>query len=562
VPRQVIRIDIFISSPSDLAEERQIIRRVIEKLNRGPLRDRYFLVPSLYEDEVPPQIGKDAQLIVDRFMQVQNSYILVSMFWARMGTPFNIIETAEHYESGTQYEILKGYEHYCKHGLPHILLYKKEKESPGADPAQKEKVERFFEQFFGDPPELKGLFEKYSQPCEFEAKVEAHLTKLIQTNPPKMDRRIFVELPEFKEEARRIDAAMPRQTAIGEPTPVQVLLCLPNSKGLPVLLAENTGRKYEIENRGVRAGGLTIAFPVEKATGRAGPAFVTVEIEANDFRVARNSMRVQLTPCRDSGLMSFSLLPIHSRKYSTVIVRLRCTALDGSELECGSVVLYTVVKPTKSQMSSQPVWEVVSRILTTSSLSDKVTEADTKAVRKKRILRKKALIILSRCPIYSRVPDGTDRPMLAETSEIGNVEVSGRVVIEGAPFVVYPLQLDRRIDLSGSMRYGWIKVEGRSMNASLPIPIEQGDYLLFCDRQVVLNDMVAVEIDDETGAGSKVILKRYRKSQLVSESTEEYPPIQITDQTKIIGRVVAVAKRDNEDSRPVDQDGDQDEGLF
>ena len=90
-------------------------------------------------------------------------------------------------------------------------------------------MEKFFEQFFGDPPELKGLFEKYSQPCEFEAKIEAHLTRLIQTNPPKMDRRIFIELPEFKEEARRIDAAMPRQTAIGEPTPVQVLICLPKT---------------------------------------------------------------------------------------------------------------------------------------------------------------------------------------------------------------------------------------------------------------------------------------------------------------------------------------------
>ena len=85
---------------------------------------------------------------------------------------------------------------------------------------------------------------------------------------------------------------------------------------------------------------------------------------------------------------------------------------------------------------------------------------------------------------------------LAETSEIGNVEVSAQVVIEGASFVVYPLQLDRRIDLSGNMRYGWIKVEGRSLNAPRPSQSSRRDYLLFCDRQVVLNDMVVAEIDD------------------------------------------------------------------
>ena len=65
---------------------------------------------------------------------------------------------------------------------------------------------------------------------------------------------------------------------------------------------------------------------------------MTVEIEANDFRVAKELMRVRSRPpAGDSGLISFSLLPVHSRKYSTVIVRVRCTALDGSEVECGSL---------------------------------------------------------------------------------------------------------------------------------------------------------------------------------------------------------------------------------
>ena len=43
--KTVIRVDIFISSPSDVALERQGVRRVIEKLNRSQLRDKFFLVP-------------------------------------------------------------------------------------------------------------------------------------------------------------------------------------------------------------------------------------------------------------------------------------------------------------------------------------------------------------------------------------------------------------------------------------------------------------------------------------------------------------------------------------
>ncbi len=106
----VQRIDIFVSSPSDVTAEREAIRRVIERLNRLEfIRQRYLLVALLYEDEVPPEVGESAQVIVNRYMTTQNSYITICVFWARMGTPFKITETGKEYLSGTHYEFLCAY---------------------------------------------------------------------------------------------------------------------------------------------------------------------------------------------------------------------------------------------------------------------------------------------------------------------------------------------------------------------------------------------------------------------------------------------------------------------
>jgi|GEM_PF-142284 len=366
--RLVIRIDIFISSPGDLGEEREIVKRVVEKLNRSSLKNDYFFVPFLFEDEVPPEIGESAQLIVDRYMQVQNSYILVSMFWTRMGTPFTIIDTNERYESGTQYEFLKGYEHFQKANHPHILLYRKQKENPKADPAQKQKVEAFFDGFIGDPPKLKGLFARYTEPAELEDKIEEHILKIIEAYPPQPEDFNRIEAPEFKEEPRRIDAAMPRETAVDRSTPVQVMICLPDSAGLEAFLPKRAG-KDEVKKKDVRKGGLTIAFPVDKKTGKVQPALVKIELETDDFKVKNNSTNVRLEAGSDSGQISFNVIPIKPSRKSLLIVKVKSMALDGSEIECGSVVLSTMVKGAMDPIPIPMVWNLVSRSLATAAVS-------------------------------------------------------------------------------------------------------------------------------------------------------------------------------------------------
>src|SRR5690606_24701418 len=127
------------------AEEREAILRVIERLNRlSHIRSRYVLNPLLYEKEVPPEAGDHAQMIIDRYMAVEDSYLLICLMWNRMGTPFTHPKTGEEFQSGTEYEFTIGYRANSKNGHPHLLLYRKMTEQTDTDKSEKEKVDNFF----------------------------------------------------------------------------------------------------------------------------------------------------------------------------------------------------------------------------------------------------------------------------------------------------------------------------------------------------------------------------------------------------------------------------------
>jgi hypothetical protein len=55
-------VRVFISSPGDLAAEREVVKEVLAELDRSPVfRDRYKLIPYAWEDGTPPVAGLHAQ---------------------------------------------------------------------------------------------------------------------------------------------------------------------------------------------------------------------------------------------------------------------------------------------------------------------------------------------------------------------------------------------------------------------------------------------------------------------------------------------------------------------
>jgi len=164
------KIEVFISSPGDVSEERHIVKRVIDRCNRvHSIAERYVLRPLAYEQSAPAEIGQGPQIIVDRHMKAGSSDLFICIFGHRMGTPVTLEETGERFQSGTEYEFVDAYRHNQRHGKPYILLYRGLKPfPPETDPEELKAVEAFFKRFEGEHAEFKGLYKAYRSNEEFE----------------------------------------------------------------------------------------------------------------------------------------------------------------------------------------------------------------------------------------------------------------------------------------------------------------------------------------------------------------------------------------------------------
>ena len=168
--KTVQKIDIFISSPGDVIEERKIASKVIEQLNSTPhIENRYTLKPLAYEEKVPAAVGETPQRTVDRYMmEADKADIFICILWSRMGTPV-IDSEGKEYQSGTEYEFSRAYQAYQKSGKPTILLYRAMKSiPPDADLKQAACVQDFFKRFEGKEAEFKGLYRKFKSNEEFK----------------------------------------------------------------------------------------------------------------------------------------------------------------------------------------------------------------------------------------------------------------------------------------------------------------------------------------------------------------------------------------------------------
>jgi len=155
-------------------------------------------------------------------------------------------------------------------------------------------------------------------------------------------------------------------------------------------------------------------------------------------------------------------------------------------------------------------------------------------------------------PIYSRVDASPNGPILTESFDFDFAEIpDGNIVIDGKVYGVYTLDSRLQLRLTRGSEYGWVKVYGQSMNASSPISIDDGDYILFIkDQKLNHGEIVIASLPDETGAGYRFVVKRCvidtrfsYEAILMSESTESHhKPLKPNKDAIIIGKAVAVAK--------------------
>lgn len=161
-------IKIMIASPSDVKDEREIIRGLIYEWNAiHAEKEGVVLLPVSWETHSSPEMGAPAQEIINRQI-LDDCDLLVGVFWTRFGTP------TEQYDSGTVEEI----EEHVEKGKPAMLYFSSVEIAPNSiDPKQYDNLLKFREEC-----KKRGLFETYSKIEEFKDKFNRQLQHTISRN--------------------------------------------------------------------------------------------------------------------------------------------------------------------------------------------------------------------------------------------------------------------------------------------------------------------------------------------------------------------------------------------
>ena len=152
--------EIMIASPSDVTEERQIIRNVISDWNAGHTKHyQVTLRPVGWETDSYPETGDHPQTLLNKQM-LQGCDLLVGVFWTRIGTP------TTNYPSGTVEEI----EEHLKANKPALLYF-----SGKALPQNFDLVQWNLLQQFKKSCQSRSFYHTYSDTQQFKESFSKHL---------------------------------------------------------------------------------------------------------------------------------------------------------------------------------------------------------------------------------------------------------------------------------------------------------------------------------------------------------------------------------------------------
>jgi cell division GTPase FtsZ len=165
-------IRVFLASPSDVADERESAKSVIDELNlQNTGRWGTFLELVRWETHAMPAMGP-AQEIVTRTTKFTDIDIFVGVLWSRLGTPTAAAD------SGTVEEFNEAYSSWSKCGRPWIAFYFCDRpvQFGGVGRAQQYLGVAQFRESFPD----KGIYFTYTTVSQFEQLLSRHLPRIVE----------------------------------------------------------------------------------------------------------------------------------------------------------------------------------------------------------------------------------------------------------------------------------------------------------------------------------------------------------------------------------------------
>lgn len=185
------KIRIFISSPGDVQQERNIARKVIRELNS--IYSKYAEIEVLMWEDFPLTTESTFQEGIDFFIKNEQIDFAVFILWSRLGTPLCKKFTkpdGSPYHSGTEYEYDLMRDLQRQKGAPRILTYVKTKDIVPTVKTkdelfeffqQKESVKTFLsEHFYDESTNSNYAYLQFDEQTTFEQNLKNHLKELIR----------------------------------------------------------------------------------------------------------------------------------------------------------------------------------------------------------------------------------------------------------------------------------------------------------------------------------------------------------------------------------------------
>lgn len=172
MPQSRTIIQIFVSSPSDVQQEREALETIVAELNRTWSNSLNLIFELIkWETHTYPAFSIDPQSAIND--QIGDSYdVFLGIIWGRFGTP------TPRAESGTHEEFLRALDRHKREGAPEIMIYFKDKPiAPSRiDLEQIQKVIEFRKSLSS----LGGLYSTFDDMPGFESSLRSHLSVLAQ----------------------------------------------------------------------------------------------------------------------------------------------------------------------------------------------------------------------------------------------------------------------------------------------------------------------------------------------------------------------------------------------
>lgn len=175
---QIQLLRVVVASPGDVPAERDAVSSVVEEINRSIGADRRVRLEVIrWETDTHPGFHPDGpQGLIDPILRIEDSDLLIGIFWKRFGTP------TKDASSGTEHEIRFAIDGWRGKGQPQVFIYfNDEKATPKSaqEALQWAQVLQFRDTF---PSE--GLWSPYTGVSDFERLLRVHLTNYLRNRFP------------------------------------------------------------------------------------------------------------------------------------------------------------------------------------------------------------------------------------------------------------------------------------------------------------------------------------------------------------------------------------------